>query len=97
MPASVPKSPKSKRFHEKRDAILAAAATLFNEQGLKGVTLNQIATSVGLETTSLTYYYSKKEDLAVSCTLRAITVIDSLARQAAQMEYGVGAGCSIFL
>lgn len=86
LPASVPESPKSKRFQEKRDAILAAAATLFNEQGLKGVTLNQIATSVGLETTSLTYYYSKKEDLAVSCTLRAIAVIDSLARQAAQMK-----------
>lgn len=84
MPASVPApARKSKRFDLKRDAILATAARLFNEKGLKGVTLSQIAASVGLETTSITYYYRKKEDLAVSCMLRAIAEIDLVVRQAA--------------
>ena len=87
MPASVPKPKpvRSKRFDQKREAILATAASLFNERGLKGVTLNQIAASVGLETTSITYYYRKKEDLAVSCMLRTIAEIESSVRKAALM------------
>lgn len=86
MPLSVPKPKKvSKRFDQKRDALLATAAKLFNEKGLKGVTLNEIASSVGLETTSITYYYRKKEDLAGSCMLRTITAIDSLVSEAASM------------
>src|ERR1035437_2938827 len=84
MPPSVPKPKKvSKRFDQKRDALLATAAKLFNEKGLKGVTLNEIASSVGLETTIITYYYRKKEDLAGSCMLGTIAAIDSLVSEAA--------------
>src|SRR5674476_603671 len=84
MPLSVPKPKKvSKRFDQKRDALLASAAKLFNEKGLKGVTLNEIASSVGLETTSITYYYRKKEGLAEACMLRTIAAIESLVSEAA--------------
>ncbi len=84
MPLTAPKPKKmSRRFDLKRDAIHVTAAKLFNEKGLKGVTLSEIAASVGLETTSITYYYRKKEDLAVSCMLRAIAEIDGLVRKAA--------------
>ena len=71
------------RFQEKRDTILAAAATLFNTQGIKGATLGDIATRVGLVTTSITYYYRRKEDLATACFLQAIAACQTLARQAA--------------
>lgn len=76
-------APKTARFQEKRDTILAAAARQFNAQGVKGATLGDIAASVGLVTTSITYYYRKKEDLATACFLRAIVAHESLALQAA--------------
>lgn len=75
--------PQTQRFHDKREALLAAAARQFNAQGVKGATLGDIAASVGLVTTSLTYYYRKKEDLATACFLRAIAAHEALALQAA--------------
>jgi AcrR family transcriptional regulator len=72
------------RFHEKREAILGAAALLFNEQGVKGATLSHIARSVGLVTNSVTYYYRKKEDLATACFMRSIAVFEGLAEAAAR-------------
>lgn len=76
-------SPQTVRFQEKREAILGAAATLFNERGVKGATLADIAGSVGLVTNSVTYYYRKKEDLATACFLRAIDIYDGFAIDAA--------------
>ncbi|MGZ8362699.1 MAG: TetR/AcrR family transcriptional regulator, partial [Caulobacteraceae bacterium] len=45
----------TKRFERKREAILDAAARLFNQKGLKGATLAEVAQRVGLITTSVTY------------------------------------------
>ena len=56
----------TRRFREKRDAILAAAAQAINEQGAKGMTLADVARRVGLNTTSVTYYFRRKEDLAAA-------------------------------
>jgi AcrR family transcriptional regulator len=77
-------SPQTLRFQEKREAILGAAAVLFNEHGIKGATLADIAGSVGLVTNSVTYYYRKKEDLATACFLRTTTVYSEIAAQAAR-------------
>ena len=77
-------APATPRFQEKREAILSAAALLFNEQGLKGATLADIAGSVGLVTNSVTYYYRKKEDLAAACLLRSIASFDAVAAEAAR-------------
>jgi len=81
---SLSASAQTQRFQEKRDAVLGAAAQLFNEHGVKGATLADIAASVGLVTNSVTYYYRKKEDLATACFLRSIAAFDQLAAQAAQ-------------
>jgi AcrR family transcriptional regulator len=59
------------RFQDKREAILDGAARLFNEHGVRGGMLSDVARQVGLATNSLTYYYRKKEDLAAACLLRA--------------------------
>jgi len=72
------------RFQEKREAILGAAALLFNEHGVRGATLAAIAERVGLANNSVTYYYRKKEDLATACFLRAIAVFTSLMADAAR-------------
>lgn len=76
LPGSIPRQ--TRRFEQKREAILDAAATLFNEKGVRGATLQDVAQSVGLMTNSITYYYRKKEDLATACLLRTIEVLDGL-------------------
>ncbi len=68
----------TRRFLEKREAILDAAADLFNRRGIRGTTLADVAQSVGLVTNSVTYYYRKKDDLALACVLRSVDVFDEL-------------------
>lgn len=70
------------RYERKREAILDAAARLFNQKGLKGATLSEVAQSVGLITTSVTYYYRKKEDLAAACLMRTMAAFEALITEA---------------
>ncbi len=78
-------SPQTQRFQVKREAILSAAAREFNQHGVKGATLADIASSVGLVTNSVTYYYRKKEDLASACFLRTIEAFSQVAVAAMAM------------
>ena len=75
----------TERFDDKREAILDGAARLFNQHGIRGGLLSELAQRVGLATNSLTYYYRKKEDLACACLQRAmdalVGVADAAARQ----------------
>jgi AcrR family transcriptional regulator len=68
----------TKRYEQKRQAILDAAVRLFNEKGVKGTTLADVAQRVGLITNSVTYYYRKKEELATACLLRSIVALEDL-------------------
>jgi AcrR family transcriptional regulator len=77
-PASTP------RYAQKKEAILAAATAILNRQGVKGMTLADVASEVGLITTSVTYYYRKKDDLAAACFLRGIETFDQMIGHAAQ-------------
>ena len=52
--------------------LLAAAALAINEQSAKGLTLADVGRRVGLTTTSVTYYFKKKEDLAAACFSRTL-------------------------
>lgn len=72
----------TRRFLEKREAILDAAARLFNRRGIRGTTLSDVAQSVGLVTNSVTYYFRKKDDLALACVLRSVEVFDELLKKA---------------
>jgi len=60
-----------------------AAKTILNRQGVKGMTLADVAAEVGLITTSVTYYYRRKEDLAAACFMRGIDIFNGLAVEAA--------------
>lgn len=71
------------RFRDKREAILDGAARMFNQHGVKGGMIADIARSVGLATNSLTYYYRKKEDLVVACLLRSMEAMGTAADAAA--------------
>ena len=70
------------RYHKKKEAIIAAAAGILNRRGVRGMTLADVAASVDLITTSVTYYFKKKEDLAVACYLRGIERFDTLVNDA---------------
>lgn len=76
----------TRRFRAKRELILDVAARHFNQHGIRGGTLAEVARVVGLATNSLTYYYPKKEDLASACLLRSIEKVSTLCVQAAQHE-----------
>ncbi|WP_158915568.1 TetR/AcrR family transcriptional regulator [Caulobacter sp. S45] len=80
MTAAVPSQ--TSRYERKQEAVLEAAAKLFNARGLGGTTIAEVAQAVGLTTASVTYYYRKKEDLAAACLLRAIDVMDALVTEA---------------
>lgn len=82
-PAAEP-ARQTRRYLEKREAILGAAARLFNQKGIKGGTLADVAQCVGLITNSVTYYYRKKEELAKACFLRSIEVLDAIAIEAGE-------------
>ena len=60
------------RFERKREAILDASTEILNRKGVKGLTLNVAAAAVGLSTTSVTYYFKRKDDLAAACFLRGL-------------------------
>jgi|HigsolmetaAR201D_1030396.scaffolds.fasta_scaffold01880_2 AcrR family transcriptional regulator len=72
------------RYARKRQAIIAAASEILNRDGIKGMTLANVAARVGLITTSVTYYFKKKEDLAVACLLEGIERFEALFEEALQ-------------
>src|SRR6185437_12602283 len=45
------------RYNKKKEAIIAAAAGILNRRGVRGMTLADVAASVDLITTSVTYYF----------------------------------------
>ena len=74
----------TRRFGRKREAIIAAATEIINRRGVKGMTLAGVAERVGLITTSVTYYFKKKEALAAACFDVGIERLAELVRLAGQ-------------
>lgn len=55
------------RFEKRRSDIIAAAIPVLNGQGFKGMRLTEVAELIGLRATGVTYYFPRKEELAVAC------------------------------
>lgn len=70
------------RFERKREAILDAATRILNRKGVKGLTLGDAAAAVDLSTTSVTYYFKRKDDLAAACMARGIEERHDMAEAA---------------
>ena len=70
------------RFERKREAILDAATELLNTRGVKGLTLGVAAAAVDLSTTSVTYYFRRKDDLAAACMMRGIAALMEIVQAA---------------
>lgn len=71
------------RYARKKETILAAATAILNRQGVRGMTLADVAAKVGLNTTSVTYYYRKKDDLAAACFMRGLERLEAMVDEAA--------------
>ena len=74
--------PVTARFSRKRDAIVAAATEILNQRGVRGMTLALVAERVGLITTSVTYYFRKKDTLAGACFGAGIERLGALVHAA---------------
>ena len=72
------------RFERKREAILDAATRILNRKGVKGLTLSDAASAVDLSTTSVTYYFKRKDDLAAAVITRGIEAYIDMAERACQ-------------
>jgi AcrR family transcriptional regulator len=70
------------RFSRKREAIIAAATEVLNQRGVRGMTFALVAERVGLITTSVTYYFKKKDELAAACFDAGIARLRVLVREA---------------
>jgi AcrR family transcriptional regulator len=73
----------TKRFGEKRQAIIHAASVLINENGVQATTLSDVARAIGLNATSITYYFSRKDHLAVAVYEATLDRMEEMAREAA--------------
>lgn len=77
------RKPRSRRkFEQKREDILSAATDFMNSHGAKGTTLLEVARAVDLNTTSITYYFRRKELLAAAVFERTIERLHAMVREA---------------
>ena len=74
------------RYRRKRDALLDAATALINEHGAKATTLQAVSQAVDLSTTSVTYYFPRKDVLAAAVFERAIGRLRDFVDEAAKEE-----------
>ncbi|MBM4232182.1 MAG: TetR/AcrR family transcriptional regulator, partial [Gammaproteobacteria bacterium] len=71
------------RFTKQRERILDAATPLLNAKGVCGMTLHEVAAALGLQTSSVTYYYRYKEQLAAAVIEDSLQQLGAYARTAA--------------
>jgi AcrR family transcriptional regulator len=70
------------RFERRRADIIAAAIPILNGQGFKGMRLTAVAELIGLRATGVTYYFPRKEELAVACLETGFAVFHDMLDQA---------------
>ena len=84
------------RFEQRRDEILDVASEHMNALGVRGMTLTGVARELRIDTSSVTYYFRKKEDLAYACLDRTLVWQRDAAAEAAAATT-TGGGIASFL
>lgn len=72
----------TRKFGEKRQAIIHAASVLINEVGVQATTLAEVAKAIGLNATSVTYYFPRKEQLVVAVYDETLALMEGMANEA---------------
>ena len=75
---------KARRFADRRDDIIDVASALLNSEGAQGLRLADVASKVGLDISSLGYYFPKKDALVAACLERSINWLERSVTEAAQ-------------
>ncbi|MFA9200283.1 MAG: TetR/AcrR family transcriptional regulator [Cypionkella sp.] len=73
----------TERFGRRREDVIHAASALINELGVKGTTFAGLARSVGLNATSITYYFDRKDKLVAAVYAATLDWLEAAAREAA--------------
>lgn len=73
----------SARFERQKQRILDAATVLLNQKGVWGMTLQEVAGALGLGTSSVTYYFKRREHLAAAVFEDSLSRLADIARCAA--------------
>ncbi len=72
----------TRRFVAKRSLLIDIASAIINERGVKGLSLAEVGEATGLSSTSVPYYFRRKEDLAAACFDRALDLLDRQVAEA---------------
>ncbi|MBX7495176.1 TetR family transcriptional regulator [Qipengyuania sp. 6B39] len=72
----------TRKFDEKREAIIHAASVLINDVGVQATTLAEVARAIGLNATSVTYYFPRKEQLVVAVYDETLDLMEQMAAEA---------------
>lgn len=83
MQAVVEDPSQTSRFQQRRERIIAAAATLINQHGVKGMTFATVAQAVDMNTNSIAYYFKRKELLASAAFSDTLDRLEAMVDQAA--------------
>lgn len=63
---------KTEQRRLKRDIVLKVAAECFNEKGISGTSLKDVAQKLSISDAALYYYVKNKEELVTLCYMRAL-------------------------
>jgi AcrR family transcriptional regulator len=74
----------TQKYKQKQTEILATAARIFNENGLKDTTIATLAASVDMTFANLTYYFKRKDDLVLACYRYAFGELNQIIAKAQQ-------------
>ncbi|MGN3975515.1 TetR/AcrR family transcriptional regulator [Tsuneonella sp. SYSU-LHT278] len=77
------RSGETARFGRRREDVIHAASALINDLGVKGTTFAELARSVGLNATSITYYFDRKDKLVVAVFAATLDWLEEAANDAA--------------
>ncbi|MDF2494594.1 TetR/AcrR family transcriptional regulator [Sphingomonas sp.] len=82
--SAAPAHDRTARFAQRRSQILDTASAQINRHGARGMTLTAVAKALGLDTSSVTYYFKRKDHLAAACYERTLNWALETAREAAR-------------
>lgn len=78
-------SARTASFDRRRTEILDVASHLINRAGACGMTLTAVARALDLDTSSVAYYFKRREALAAACLERTVVWMHDAATTAAAM------------
>ena len=80
----------TRRFEAKRSAIVRSAVEALNRNGVRGMTLGEVAARLDLVPTGVIYYFRNKEDLAAAAFLKGLEGYEALISASARGEADTG-------